>query len=688
MEGKKHKVYFVHCARYNNIAPIVTMGLWGLADYISKYNYEVKIINTKSEELVNGKFDIKDYIDDDVLAIGFSVHWFPGMKEALDISKEIKRINSGIKIFFGGYTSSFYSRELLERYDFIDAVVKGDGEIPTLSFLECVVNDRKEYSDVPNLVWKDGNQIVENQFNYVSTAEDLANCSYANFSKYLNNYKYCKDVEPFNMEFSKISNFHVTDFKPRKTFFLLTGKGCVVNCAFCGGGQEAQKIINNRCSCMFLDNDQVVDTVKSAISHGYNSFYVCFDPLPKNPKYIEWLRKLAEEKLDIDLVFGFWALPEENVIKEFKKVTNNLIFEISPESISERVRKKVRGFNFSNSEFYNSIDKLYKEKIYTWVYFSYPLPFETIEEIKMTRQTFWEINSEYEHYIEAFYLKQSTDPGSQIYCNPEKFDIEISTFDIEEHMKQGDECIGNILIHANKADKLEREALYKKILLDNTLKKIFNYSMKYFVKAFNNIHAFIKFIDKFYDELGLNKLSSEEILVEKLLEFTIKEYSKKEVLFDNYLIELISFMNSQIKAYNLAPMSVNKRFNYNIESLSGKAISLSESILLVELKYDLYNAYKMLILEKKFAKIDEVEMKYYMLINYESGINFIEINESLYLLLKCVENNVGIKINDVAKEVACTYAEDEKEYDFIYKDLENTLINLVNQEVLIIKKEF
>lgn len=46
------KVLLIHCSQLNEIAPIVTMGLWGIADGINKAGYRVEIVNTKVTPLL------------------------------------------------------------------------------------------------------------------------------------------------------------------------------------------------------------------------------------------------------------------------------------------------------------------------------------------------------------------------------------------------------------------------------------------------------------------------------------------------------------------------------------------------------------------------------------------------------------------------------------------------------------
>ena len=93
---RKGKILLFHCARYNNVTNIVAMGLWGIADYLTSAGYTVNIIHTGVEEQYYGNFDVKRYLDDDVILVGFSAHWFPMLNECIDNAEQIKAVNPSI----------------------------------------------------------------------------------------------------------------------------------------------------------------------------------------------------------------------------------------------------------------------------------------------------------------------------------------------------------------------------------------------------------------------------------------------------------------------------------------------------------------------------------------------------------------------------------------------------------------
>lgn len=674
------KVLLIHCSQLNEIAPIVTMGLWGIADNISEAGYQVKIVNTKVTPLLENAKTLNELIDSNTIMVGFSIQWFPNLKESLYLAAEIKKYFPYIAIVFGGFTASFYAETIIRNYRFVDAVICGDGEKPILQYIEAV-KFLKKYSEVENLVYRDKKEeIINNPITYVTTQEFISNISFSNFSRYLHDYDKNRKKYPFNIKYSEIANFDITKFKPRDTFFLLTGKGCNVNCSYCGGSHEAQILINNRCRCFYMEDEKIISTIEQAIAHGYRSFYVCFDPLPNKPAYVGWLDKLAGLGLDIDLFFGFWSLPPLDVVPKFKNVTSNLIFEISPESISENIRSKNRGFSFSNKDFYRTLNFLEKEEVYTWVYFSYPLAYETYDDVRNTRRAFWSINSKYTHYIEAFYLKQSTDPGSPVYNNPEKYDMEIDSYSLEYHMDQTNKK-GNILIHHHKKMTPILEKEYKKILFDNMLKKIFRYPVKYLVKAFEDIDEFLRFIDCFYEQEGIEESISDYGFLMRFNQYVTQniQYWKTK----DYILELVNYMAEQEEVYLRKEIVRGNAKADLCKSVIKMALRLNPCIWIGTYHFNLIEAYTELVSHKKYIEIKRLENKeYFAFFKTNNGIQFIQMNETLYLLVSTFLDNEELAEEKV-KKLASLYGNSEEELNFVMRDLEKAVIKLYDQGVLI-----
>lgn len=677
------RILFFHCSRYNNITPIITMGLWGLADLADQLGYKVEIIHTRIEESKSGCFNIKEYLDEDVILAGFSAHWFPMLKECIDLAREVKELYPDIYTYMGGFSASYFCDALMKKYHFIDAIVRGDGEEPLKQLLHFISNKSKGQDMVPNLVWRNpAGKVIFNEFTYVARNEDIEGLNLARFDKYLHDYPFASRSEIFNIKYGEFADFKVMDFKLEKTFYLLTGKGCYTNCLFCGGGINAQRIINGRNHCLFINNKKIVDTIKEAIKLGYRAFYVCFDPLPDKPRYLELLHEIKKEKLDIDLFFGFWKLPTEDIIEEFSNTTKNLLFEISPETIKEENRNKVRGYSFTNEDMFKIINVCFNKKIYLHLYFSYPLPYDSYQDVLSTRKAFWDINTRYPHYIEALYIKLSTDPGAPLYCNPEKYGCKLKVRDFEEHLQLcAENKGGNIMVHGGIYYEDSMQEIFKFIAYDNNIKGIFLYNIKLIRRAFYKIEEFIGFLDNIYiycEAINKDKSSFKE---EDVIAAMLSCLAEGRYPYHKWLNDLLSYLLIEKR---LRKISCKKQSKPAREKCKEDLIlGLVQEAELFRTDYNVPEACKILISEKKFIEVEKFEeSRCYMLVKAQS-IEAYEINESMFRLLELYHFNTTLSIADICMTIAGEYSDDLCDREYIKRDLIAMSEKLYQQNLII-----
>ena len=74
--------------------------------------------------------------------------WFPHIARVLEICKIVKAYDPSIIVVTGGNTASYYSEKII-RYDCVDYVILGDGEVPMLQLCRGVPAE-----EIPNCVYK------------------------------------------------------------------------------------------------------------------------------------------------------------------------------------------------------------------------------------------------------------------------------------------------------------------------------------------------------------------------------------------------------------------------------------------------------------------------------------------------------------------------------------------------------
>ncbi|WP_305043233.1 B12-binding domain-containing radical SAM protein [Geoalkalibacter sp.] len=94
----------------------------------------------------------------EVVAFGAQCTTYP---PTLRIAQEVRRLLPAARILVGGHNASFVARETLERFPWVDAVVRGEGEETFRELLDTWARGWAPQG-VAGLSWRDGNRVVDN----------------------------------------------------------------------------------------------------------------------------------------------------------------------------------------------------------------------------------------------------------------------------------------------------------------------------------------------------------------------------------------------------------------------------------------------------------------------------------------------------------------------------------------------
>ena len=141
---------------------ILPMGSIAIADYIDRNGFSTEIVHTGLEEMLNPSFTIEALFKEYTPTIlGIDLHWYPHSYDALHAAETAKNTFENVFIVLGGFTASCFAEEILQKFDYVDAIVKGDAEIPMLDLL----NDRSSgnLSNIPNLFYRENSSIKKSK---------------------------------------------------------------------------------------------------------------------------------------------------------------------------------------------------------------------------------------------------------------------------------------------------------------------------------------------------------------------------------------------------------------------------------------------------------------------------------------------------------------------------------------------
>jgi len=402
------------------------MGLYSLASELKKEGFDAEIIHLGIEKYLNKGFSLSKYIEKEgIKFVAFSLHWHPQSYDVIESARILKESNNDIFIMLGGFSASYFAKEILETYPFIDAIIKGEGEIPIRVLARKVYEKDNDLSDVPNLFYRKNGKVTENAAKFVASDNDLDGFEFFNIKAMKNYESYAKI--PFTLRYSLENELN----NPMTSQGVCLGRGCLGNCTWCGGGFEAVKKVTGRDFISYRGADEVIGEIKTLKEKcGIEVFRFAFDPNPVPEgrlhliKLLERIEKEFKGKLTAD--FTVFSLPDKNFLNAYKKAfSNDSIMSISPEFYSEKLRKLHKSFYFSNAELEDILSYMDKLNIKSQLYFSIIPPVGEDENEKSRR--YGEFLQEKFNCVQKYFIVPIIfEPASPWMIEPAKFGIDIA----------------------------------------------------------------------------------------------------------------------------------------------------------------------------------------------------------------------------------------------------------------------
>jgi radical SAM superfamily enzyme YgiQ (UPF0313 family) len=416
------------------------MGIFSLASILDKNGFDAEIIHLELES--DKKIDeILDF--DTVDAVGFSCHWSNQGRVVMDNAGLIKNCKPDIFLFLGGYTASFFAVEILEEYSTVDAVIRGDAEIPIVELCrvlhEHLLKNGKTFTNpaplfqgrVKNLVWRgtDGG-VLENEQLYVSTAQDLERFDFDEIHL-LRNWEHYLSVGKYWTKSKAINSYSM--------FLLEVGRGCAYNCSFCGGNAYAQVCINRRNGQAVRSVDSVIASIKKAMSFGIECFFACFQFEGSDQWYMKLFRRIKEEKLKVCFAYESWSVLSKELVDVMSECCEEVTYTISPDNGNQELRKRNKDNRlfYTNRQLETCLDHIAtKENVNVQLYFGYFVPFEREDDVYETMSYITKLFCKYSYFTAIAYMPFTTDICSSIYFNPEKYDFHLSVHDFKDFVRK------------------------------------------------------------------------------------------------------------------------------------------------------------------------------------------------------------------------------------------------------------
>ena len=322
----------------------VPIGLLSIADYLDRNNYKVIIDNLGDRMVSDINFDAENHIKNlNATIFGIDLHWMHHAQGAIETARICKMLHPDSLVVIGGLTATCFHEEIIRKYEFIDAVIRGEGEKAFLEFVREYKNNN-QITETPNLTYRkpDGEVCVTPLMQQGDSIDEFEYTRYDLLSPNTTIY---------------------TDYAaPRGT--LVTCRGCIYNCVTCGASSYSYKKYLGKERPSFRSPAKIADDIKRLNNQGIYMVGIYQDPRMGGEEYWKDLfNVLRSEKLKLDcLSIDIFAPVTEDFVKTAASTGKQVVFYFCPESGNRNVRR-MQGRGYSNEEILNTIRLSYKYRI-------------------------------------------------------------------------------------------------------------------------------------------------------------------------------------------------------------------------------------------------------------------------------------------------------------------------------------
>lgn len=229
------------------------LGLLTLASYLRSQvpSVDIKIADFELSKRcgIQRKKLFSELINDEWDLIGITSH-YNNFSEALAIAEEIKRVFKTTPILLGGVHATVCHKQILDNYNYIDAVIRGEGEEPLLQIVQNIVAGKNFSKGVGSCTYRDasGEIVVSPEVDLLDLLDyPEVDYSLINIGDYISHKEFAKRV------------------------WVESGRGCKFKCRFCSSP------IRWRHKARYFSIHKVVSELRHLRSNGISAIFFTHD---------------------------------------------------------------------------------------------------------------------------------------------------------------------------------------------------------------------------------------------------------------------------------------------------------------------------------------------------------------------------------------------------------------------------
>jgi B12-binding domain/radical SAM domain protein len=404
------------------------IGMTSIAEYLEKSGFQVRIMNLAVRMMNDRRFDAESAIRKLKAPIyGIDLHWMVHCHGAIQVARLVKKYHPESKLVFGGLSSTYFYKELL-NYPEIDFVLRGDTtEEPFRQLMECVIHGRSVES-VPNLAWRDKDGAIrENDFSNVpDTIDNVMVSHYLRAARSVVKYRDFASYIPYK------------GWPNYPLMAVFTCRGCTENCVICGGSASAFRDCFHRGKPAYRSAEVVMRDIKQIGRLSGGPIFVLGDLRQPGVAYGDKVLDLIKQaRVKNQFMFELFNPAPHEFLRKMGDACPRFCLEISPESHDPAVRIPA-GRNYSNEALEQTIADTLKAGCSRMdVYFMIGLTHQTaqsaLDSIDYCGHLLEKFKGDRRLALFTAPLSPFLDPGSLGFEHPERYGYKLICRTIEEH---------------------------------------------------------------------------------------------------------------------------------------------------------------------------------------------------------------------------------------------------------------
>ena len=262
------------------------------------------------EYTINNELDfiLKDIYSNNYDVILFSTYIW-NVNDIVKICNNLKKVNQNVKIALGGPEVTYDSEESMKKYDFVDYILYGEGELIFRDFVKALKGEI-DIKDVDGLVYRNNGNIVKN--------------------------KPMKNIENLDIIPSPYENLNKEEYENRIVYYE-TSRGCPFNCQYC--------LSSTLQGLRYFSIDRVKSDLKALIDARVSQIKFIDRTFNANKKFAMEIMKFLMENDNDYTTYHFEVtahLLTEDMLEFLKGCKEGLFqFEIGVQTTNEKVLEAV-----------------------------------------------------------------------------------------------------------------------------------------------------------------------------------------------------------------------------------------------------------------------------------------------------------------------------------------------------------